>query len=91
MQNEHNTTESDRDSDSKNERPIETLIHGFTESQCIHDLQDKIVEITPTERQLSLGIFKAKYVEEMNFPTLFFGNPRDDDITKIFSYHKIAQ
>jgi hypothetical protein len=27
----------------------------------------------------------------MNFPTLFFGNPCDDDIVKKFTYQKIAQ
>jgi hypothetical protein len=63
-----------------NERPTETLIHGFTESQCIRDLQDKIVELAPAEGQCPLGIFKDKFVEEMNFPTLFYGDPHDNDI-----------
>jgi hypothetical protein len=66
----------------KNERPIETLIHGFTDSQRIHDLQYKIVEIAPVEGKCPLGIFKDKFVEEMNFPTLFYGDPHPSDITE---------
>jgi hypothetical protein len=45
-------------------------------------LQDKIVKITPPEGQRSLGIFKEKFDEEMNFPTIFHGDPRASDITK---------
>jgi hypothetical protein len=76
------TSEFDTSDESENERPAETLIHGFTDSQCIHDLQDKIVEIAPAEGQRPLGIFKDKFVEEMNFPTLFYGDPCPIDITK---------
>ena len=32
-----------------------------------------------------------KYGEEMNFPTLFYGNAHDHDITNRFSYQKIVQ
>jgi hypothetical protein len=72
------------------ETPAETLVHGFTDSQCIRDLQDKIVEIAPAEGQRPLGIFKEKFAEEMNFPTLFYGDPRPSEITERFSYHKIV-
>ena len=51
----------DMDSDLENERPIETSIHGFTESQCIHDLQDMIVKIAHVEGQRPPRIFKDKY------------------------------
>jgi hypothetical protein len=67
------------------------LIHGLIELQCIHDLHDKIVKLAPTEGQCSLGIFKDKYAEEMNFPTLFYGDPCDDDIIECFSYQKIVK
>ena len=69
----------------------QTLVHGFVESRRIHDLQEKLIELAPDEGQRPLGIFTDKYAEEMSFPKLFFGNPRNDDITKIFSYHKIVQ
>jgi hypothetical protein len=49
------------------------------------------VELTPVEGKCPLGIFKEKYVEEMNFLTLFYGDPHDDDITKCFSYQKIVK
>jgi hypothetical protein len=75
-------SEFDTSDESENERPAETLIHGFTDSQRIRDLQDKIVEIAPAEGQRPLGIFKDKFAEEMNFPTLFYGDPRPSDITE---------
>jgi hypothetical protein len=48
-------------------------------------LQDNIVEIAPVEGKRPLGIFKDRFVEEMNFPTLFYGYPRAIEITKRFS------
>ena len=67
------------------------LIHGFKKSQCIHDLQYKIIELALAKGKHPLGIFKDKYAEEMNFPTLFYGNPCDDDITKRFNSQKLVQ
>ena len=77
--------------ESENEWPVETLIHGFTDSQRICDLQDKIVEIAPAEEQRPLGIFKDKFAEEMNFPTLFYGDPHTRDIIEWSSCHKIVR
>ena len=76
------TSEFDTSDESKNETPTETLVHGFTDSQCIRDLQDKIVEIAPVEGQRPLGMFKDKFAEEMNFPTLFDGDPCPTNITE---------
>jgi hypothetical protein len=67
------------------------LVHEFIESQCIHDLQDNIIKVTPTEGQRPLRIFMDKYTKEMNFPTLLYGNSHDNDIVKRFSYHKIMK
>jgi hypothetical protein len=75
-------SEFDTSDESETETPAETLVHGFTDSQRIRDLQDKIVEIAPAEGQRPLGIFKDKFAEEMNFPTLFYGDPRPSDITE---------
>ena len=75
-------SEFDTCDESKNETPTDTLVHGLTNSQCIGDLQEKIVEIAPAEGKRPLGIFKDKFVEEMNFPTLFYGDPRSSDITE---------
>ena len=86
-----NTSETESDSEMENENPSETLIHGFTESRSIHNMEDKIIEIAPTEHKYSIGIFKDIYAEEMNFPTLFFGKPHDNDIVKNFTYQKIVR
>ena len=67
-----NPSEFDTSDLSENETPAETLVRGFTDSQCIRDLQDKIVEIALAEGKRPLGIFKDKFVEEMNFPTLLW-------------------
>jgi hypothetical protein len=77
-----NPSDSDTSDESENETPAETLVHGFTDSQCIRDLQDKIFEIAPSERQRPLGIFKEKFAEEMTFPTLFYEDPCGTDITE---------
>jgi hypothetical protein len=73
-------SEFDTSDESETETLAETLVHGFIDSQRIRDLQDKIVEIAPTEGQCPLGIFKEKFVEEMKFTTLFYGYPRPSDI-----------
>ena len=84
-------SKSETNSISESERPTETLVHGFIASQRIHDLQDKLIEIAPAEGQRPLGIFKDKHAEEMSFPTLFFGNPRGNDILQIFRYQEIVK
>jgi hypothetical protein len=81
MQTANTNSQIDTNDELDNERPTETLIHGFTESQHIHDLQDKIVALARAEGQHLLSIFKEKYAEEMKFLTLFYGDLRDDDIT----------
>jgi hypothetical protein len=70
------TIEFDTSDESEIERPAETLIHGFTDSQRIHDLQDKIVKITPTEGKRPLGIFKDSM--EIHVPM----TSQDDSSTK---------
>jgi hypothetical protein len=42
-QNFDSTSEFDTSNELENERPAETLIHGFTDSQRIHYLKDKFV------------------------------------------------
>jgi hypothetical protein len=66
-------------------------VHGFSDSQCIRDLQEKIVEIAPAEVHRPLGIFKDKFTEEMNFQTLFYGDALGTDMIERFSYHKIVR
>jgi len=82
--------ESDMEMESNSEKPSETFVHGFIDSQCIHDLRDNIIEVAPVEGQHPLGIFMEKYAKEMNFPNLFYGNAHDDDIVKRLSYQKMG-
>jgi hypothetical protein len=77
-----NHSDSDTSDESEIETLAETLVHGFTDSQCIRDLQDKIVEIAPGEGQCPLEIFKDKFAEKMNFPTLLYEDPCGTDITE---------
>jgi hypothetical protein len=86
-----NPSDFDTSDESENETPAETLVHGFIDSQCICDLQEKNVEISPVEGQRPLGIFKDKFAEERKFPTFFYGDPHGTDITERFNYHKIVR
>jgi hypothetical protein len=61
IDNENYDYGSDMDIESDNEKPTETLVHGFIESQRIYDLQDKIIEVAPPEGKRPLGIFKDKF------------------------------
>jgi len=90
-QNEKTNTKIDTNDELDNENATETLIHGLLESQRIHDLQEKIVELMLVEGKCPLGIFKEKYPREMKFPTFLYGYPHDDDIKKLFSYQKILK
>ena len=84
--------EDEKYSELISEEPItKTMIHGFTDSYNIYDLQNNQINIAPTEGYMPLGIFQDKYSKEMSFPSLFYGEKRPDDIEKNFSYQKIAQ
>ena len=51
LQNEIYDNIDEIENKPEDEKPTEILIHGFTDSQRVHDLQDKILEIAPTEGQ----------------------------------------
>jgi hypothetical protein len=69
--------------------PSETLVHNFLDSKKIYDFEN-LMSIAPSQEYSPIGIFKDKNSEELNYPTLFSGHPRDEKITKNFSYHQIA-
>lgn len=69
--------------------PSETLVHNFLESDKIHDF-DKMLSVAPGQEYSPIGIFKDKFSEELNHPTLFYGHPRNENINENFSYHQIA-
>lgn len=70
--------------EDENKIEPESLIHWFNESNTINDLASTIIEIALAEGFKPLGIFQDTYSEEMNFPTLFFGSPQPNEITKKF-------
>lgn len=80
------SSDSDEESDSDNVYTLETLIHGFTNSRSIQNMQEKIIEIAPAQESYPIGIFRDKHVEEMNFPTLFFAEPWNSHILEQLSY-----
>ena len=89
---EFNGDNIDEDILERNEDVVtKTLLHGFTDTYNIFDLQNNQINIAPGEVYLPLGIFQDKYSEEMSFPTLFFGEKRPEDMTNNLSYQKIAK
>ena len=68
----------------------ETMIHNFLDSDIINDY-DKMLIVAPSEDYHPISIFKDKYSEELNFPTLFYGYPRNQNIYDKFFQHAIAK
>ena len=54
-------------------------------------MENKVIEIAPFEGFSPLSVFQDHHLEEMHFPTLFFGFARSSDIVQRFSYLKITQ
>jgi len=51
------------------------MIHNFLDDPKIMDYENIIYFIAPSQNFRPLGLFKDKYYEELNFPTLFYGQP----------------
>jgi hypothetical protein len=75
-------------SDSNSEKllctPIDSMIHNFLEVPKIMDYENTIYFIAPSQHFHPLGLFKYKHSKEQNFPTLFYGQPRQ--FVEGFSY-----
>ncbi len=69
---------------------IDAFIHNFLQWQNIHDHENAITSISPSENNHNFSYFKDKYSEELNFPPLFYGLPCDSKIYKNFSYTQIV-
>ena len=56
-----------------------------------HKIYDfgSLISIALSQEYSPLGIFKDKYSEELNYPTLFYSHPCDERFKK-FSYNEIA-
>jgi hypothetical protein len=68
-----NSNEDNFEEDIENP-PSETLVHNFLDSEKIYDFEN-LMSIAPSQEYSSLGIFKDKNSEELNYPTLFSGHP----------------
>jgi hypothetical protein len=55
--------------------PIEFVIHNFLDASRINDHENVIYFIAPSQYFHHLGLFIDNHLEELNFPTLFYGNP----------------
>ena len=66
-----------------------TLVHNFLDSDKIQDLNN-MLSVASGQEYSPIGIFNDKYSEELNYPTLFYGNLQKDNIIKKNSYHQIA-
>jgi hypothetical protein len=78
-----NDSEMGNDTNENIEEPItKTLLHGFTDSNSIYDLQNNQINIAPAKGCMPLGFFQDRYLEEVSFPTLFYGEKRSQKITK---------
>lgn len=67
------------------------MVHGFTDPHTIHDLVNRQINIAPIGGYVPLGIFQDKYLEEMSFPSLCYGNKCPNDKLKNFTYQQICQ
>jgi hypothetical protein len=51
------------------------VIHNFLDASRINDHENVIYFIAPSQYFHHLGLFIDNHLEELNFPTLFYGNP----------------
>ena len=93
MHSMSDSTSSDTDSlsDREHVNQTNTLIHGFIDARSIHNMNDKIIALVPSQELYPIRIFKDKHFEEMNFPTLFYGEPRSSHTSEKLSYQRVAQ
>jgi hypothetical protein len=67
--------------------PNETLVYNFLDLEKNCDLEN-LMSIFLSQEHSPIGILKKKNSEELNYATLFYEHPRDEKITKNFSYLK---
>ncbi len=55
--------------------PINSMIHHFLNAPKIMDYESTIYFNAPSQKFHPFGLFKDKYLRELNFPTLFYWQP----------------
>ncbi len=68
----------------------DTMVQNLLSSEQIYDYFEKTIVVAPGQDSKPLGLFHDECSEELNFPTLFFGQPRYKGNIKL-SYQKLAQ
>ncbi len=71
--------------------PIDSMTHNFLHASKINDYENIIYSIAPSQDFHPLGLFRDNHLEELNFPTLFYGHPQSLTISKKLSYQQITQ
>jgi hypothetical protein len=52
------------------------MVQNILSSEQIYNYFENVITMTPSEDFKALGLFQEIHCEELNFPTLFFGQPR---------------
>jgi hypothetical protein len=84
------SSDSDDDEEIKNIQ-TDTMIHNFLNASKISDYENTVYSVAPGQDYHPLGLFKDKNSEELNFPTLFYGQPRNPATYENLTYQQIAQ
>jgi hypothetical protein len=69
---------------------INTMVQNILSSEQIYDYFKNATTVAPSQDFKPLGHFQDPYREELNFPTLFFGQLHSNQRIKI-SYQMIVQ
>jgi hypothetical protein len=76
--NPSNTSNLSNSNGKENERiQTNTMIHNFSNASKISDYENIVYFVALGQEYHPLGLFKDKNLEELNFPTLFFGQPQN--------------
>jgi len=66
------------------------MVQNILSSKNIYDYFENVVIVAPGQDFKPLGLFQDPHFEELNFPTLFFGQSLNNQGIKM-SYQMIAQ
>ncbi len=66
------------------------MVQNMLYSENIYDYFENVVTMAPSQDFKPLGLFQDPHCEELNFPTLFLGQPHSNQNTKMF-YQMIVQ
>lgn len=69
---------------------LQTLLSIILQPKIIQDYKSIVLCVLPGGNNHPLRLFSGVYNEELNSPTLFFGQSHDSKIYETFSYQQIA-